>query len=464
MRKHLIVLFVFLYAFLPLWVNAENCRIPDYPHEIECGTLKVKNDSTGTVDHIAWRRVEARARYPHADPVVWIPGGLGVDATDRAPSVINMLSRLNNSRDLIWIDILGSGNSLPFQCARPMRGDIREKIDIFSNPQTLKNCHDEIKKRGGLKQFSYIKLAQHFEQLRQELKLNKVNVIADGVGGNVALAWHALAPSAIRSMVLDSPPSLDQNPVIQRAKSYAQLLTDINHACQLDNDCHTYHPNSNQYLNLILSNLPQEVALINPHTGIKERLIIDEDLFAQVLMNILRSPARAAALPNVLHAASEGNWQPLIGLGALSWAKLNTKFSNGLWLASFCENNLAHPNIQINGDAQWFYRMQLKRFNSLCYVKSDNNQKYMIPLNTSILILSPLADPLAAAEWENQNNLKLIRVPGAASAILSLGCARDIAYRFITEPSTKRNSADETCLTDFPFPVVGPVNRFGRVQ
>lgn len=464
MSKHIIAVYVLLSACFPILAHAEDCRIPDYPHEIECGTLQVKNVITGNLEHIAWRRVEARARYPHANPVVWIPGGLGVDATDRAPAVINMLSRLNNSRDLIWIDILGSGNSSPFQCAKPRQVSIREKIDAFSNPQVLQTCHDEIKSRGGFKQFSYHQLAYHYEQLRQQLKLNQVNVIADGVGSNIALAWYTLAPSALRSMVLDSPTSLDTNPAIQRAQSYVRLLNNIHHACQQDSDCHTYHPQSNQYLKAILSKLPQETTLINPHTGVKERLTMDEGIFAQLLMNILRSPARAAALPNVLHAASEGNWQPLIGLSALSWAKLNTKFSNGLWLASLCENGWVHPDIQLEGDAQWFYQMQKKRFNRLCYAKFSNNQKYTLPLSSSILIFSPLADPFAAADWGNQTNLKLIRVPGAASGVLSLGCARDIAYRFITDPDTKTNNLDGSCLTDFPLPVVGPVNRFGRVQ
>lgn len=464
MRKHLIVVFVWLCGCLPLLAHAEHCRIPDYPHEIECGILKVKNAITGNLEHIAWRRVEARARYPHADPVVWIPGGLGVDATDRAPVVISMLSRLNNSRDLIWIDILGSGNSSPFQCAKPMRSSIREKIDIFSNPQTLINCHDEIKKRGGLKQFGYAHLAQHYEQLRQQLKLNQVNVIADGVGSNIALAWHILAPSALRSMVLDSPTSLDANPAIQRAKSYARVLNATHEACQHDSDCKTYHPQSKKYLKTILNKLPHETTLINPHTGIKERLTMDEDIFAQLLMNILRSPARAAALPNVLHAVSEDNWQPLIGLGALSWAKLNTKFSNGLWLASLCENGWAHPNIQLGADAQWFYKVQGKRFNALCHAKLKNHQTYTLPRNIPVMILSPQADPFAAEDWTNQDNLKLIRVPGAASGVLSLGCARDIAYRFISAPEMKKDGLDDTCLTDFPLPVVGPVNLFGRAQ
>jgi pimeloyl-ACP methyl ester carboxylesterase len=464
MIKRLIAMVVFLHACLPMLAYAEHCRIPDYPHEIECGTLTVKNAITGKVDLIAWRRVEARARYPLPDPVLWIPGGLGLDATDRAPSVINMLSRLNNSRDLIWMDILGSGRSSPLVCAKPVKSSITEKIDIFSNSQVLQSCHDEIASHGGLKQYSYEQLAHHYEQLRQALKLNKVNVIADGVGSNIALAWHTLAPQAMRSMVLDSPPTLDDNPTMQRAKSYARVLGDIHHACQNDVDCQKYHPQSTTYLKIILNKLPQVTTLTNSHTGLKERLEMNEAVFAQLLMNILRSPARAAALPNVLHAASEGDWQPLIGLGALSWAKLNTKFSNGLWLASVCENGWAHPDVQLEGDAQWFYQMQKKRFYALCKGKWGDNTKYALPPTTPILIFSPRADPFAGDEWTNSNNVKVIRVPGASSGVLSLGCARDIAYRFFTEPQMKKHGIEDTCLTNFPLPVVGPVNRFGRVQ
>lgn len=462
MRKLHIAALGILLACLSTQAFAYKCRISDYPHEVECGTFEVKNAISGKTDVIAWHRVEARARYPLPDPVIWIPGGLGVDATDRAPAVINILSRLKNSRDLIWIDILGSGNSTPLKCAKPANSSITEKIDIFSNPRTLQSCHHEIAGRGGFGQYSYQQFAHHYEQLRQHLKLGKVNVIADSVGGNIALAWHSTAPQAVRSMVLDSPPPLDDTPTIQRAKSYARVFGEIHQACQLDVDCRKFHPQSSAYLKTILDKLPVQTTLINPHTGLKEHLEISEGIFAQLLMSILRSPARAAALPNVLHSASEGNWQPIIGLGALSWAKLNTKFSNGLWLASVCENSQAHPEIQLEGNADWFYRMQKKRLHVLCDGKWGKAKQYALPQTIPVLIVTPLADPFSADSVTGGHNVKVIPVPGASTGILSLGCARDIVYRFITDIQAQSNTLDDSCLTNLPLPVVGPVNRFGR--
>lgn len=462
MIKQRIAAFFFLLICLPLHAFAEKCRISDYPHEIECGTFEIKNVISGKVDHIAWRRVEARARYPLPDPVIWIPGGMGIDASDRAPAVINILSRLKNSRDLIWIDILGSGSSSPLGCAKPTKSSIAEKIDIFSNAQVLQNCYEEIAERGGMQQFSYQQFALHYEQLRQHLKLGKVNVIADGVGSNIALAWHSAAPQAIRSMVLDSPPPLDENPTIQRAKSYARVLDTINKSCQIDTDCQKYHPQSALYLKNILSKLPQETTLTHPHSGLKEKLKINQDLFALILMNILRSPARAAALPNVLHAASEGDWQPIIGLGALSWAKLNTKFNHGLWLASLCENGRAHPDIRLENPADWFYEMQKNKMHALCDGKWGKGTQYALPETIPVLIFSPLADPFAADMPAAGKNVKVIRIPGASSGVLSLGCARDIVYRFVADRHFQQETLDDACLTNLPLPVVGPFNRFGR--
>jgi len=462
MIKQLITTSMFLLTWLPSLAMAEKCRIPDYPHEIECGIFKVKNPINGKTDQIAWRRVEARARYPLSDAVVWIPGGLGVDATDRAPSVINILSRLKNSRDLIWIDILGSGNSSQLTCAKPTKNSIAEKIDVFSNSQVLESCHAEIARRGGLQQFNYQQLAQHYEHLRHQLKLGKVNVIADGVGGNIAMAWHYSTPHAMRSMVLDSPPPFDEIPTIQHAKSYARRLDEINESCQNDIDCRKYHPDSASYLKSILKKLPMELTLTNPHTALKEQLIMNQELFAQLLMNILRTPARATALPNVLHAAAQDNWQPMIGLGAMSWAKLNSKFSNGLWLASLCENGSAHPDVQLDEASQWFYQMQKSRLHALCEGKWGRGIKYILPKELPVLIFSPHTEPFAADKMTVGENVKIISVPGASSGVLSLGCARDIVYRFIADKMLQAN--DDVCLTNLPLPVVGPVNRFGRAQ
>lgn len=462
MMKRWMTVFVFFLGLLPIYALGQKCHIPDYPHEIECGTFQFKNSITGKIENIAWRRVEARARYPLPDPVIWIPGGLGVGATDRASTVINILSRLKNSRDLIWIDIYGSGNSSPLLCAKPSRSIITEKFDIFSNSHELQNCYDEITKRGGMHLFSYQQFALHYEQLRQHLKLGKVNVIADGVGGNIALAWSNLAPYAMNSLVLDSPPPLDQDATIQRAKSYARILNDIIESCKNDIDCRKHHPDSEFYLNDILKNLPKEITLTNPHTALKEQLMMNQELFAQMLMSILRTPARAAALPNVLHAASEDNWQPIIGLGALSWAKSNTKFSNGLWLASLCANGHASPDIQLTKTAQWFYVMQKKRLHVLCDGKWEGKANYTIPKGLPVLVFSPLADPYSTNTLTTSKNIRVIRVPGASSGVLSLGCARDIVYRFIEDKKYQLNDKSIACLTNLPLPVVGPVNRFGR--
>lgn len=461
MTKQLIAALFFL-ACLPAHAAAEQCRIADYPHEIECGTFEVNNPMTGKVEHIAWRRVQARARYPQPDPVIWIPGGLGVDATDRAPALISMLSRLQNSRDVIWIDVLGSGNSTALACAKPARSSITEKIDIFSNARVLQSCHDEIAVRGGMQVFQYQHFANHYEQLRQLLKLPTVNVIADGAGSNIALAWHTLAPKAMRSMVLDSPPPLEEIPTIYRAKSYARILEQIASACQKDKDCQKHHPDMASYLPTIKLNLPDDIVLTNPHTGLKERMNMDEATFAQLLMGIMRTPARAAALPNVLHAASEGNWQPMIGLGAMTWAKLNTKFSNGLWLASLCANNRLHADIQLEGSADWFYQMQKNRLNLLCDGKWGSPPQYQLPEKTPVLIFSPQADPFAAESLHGGKNLKIIQVPGASSGVLSIGCARDIVYRFVSDKQYQQNDQSDACLTNLPLPVVGPVNQFGR--
>ncbi|HQN65574.1 MAG TPA: alpha/beta fold hydrolase [Methylophilus sp.] len=462
MKRQLIGALFLLIACLPIRAMAGQCRIADYAHEIECGTFEVKNPITGKSENIAWHRIEARARYPYPDPVIWIPGGLGIDATDRAPGVINMLSRLQNSRDLIWIDIHGSGKSSPLSCAKPARSKIKERIDIFSNPQVLQSCHDEIAVRGGAQVYNFQHLAHHYEQLRQHLKLGKVNVIADGLGGNIALAWHKLAPGVMRGLVLDSPPSLEEIPAISRAKSYASALENIVTACLQDKDCQKYHPDMESYLGLIKAKLPREIVLVNPQTGIKETLNMDEQMFSQLLMGILRTPARATALPNVLHAASTGDWQPMIGLGAMSWSKLNTRFSHGLWLASLCANGREQPDIKLQGDADWFYQMQKNRINLLCRGKWGGEAQYTIPEKTPVLIFVPLADPFAGHKFASTENVKVIQVPGASSGVISIGCARDIVYRFITDKGLPQDDKGLACLTDFPLPVVGPINKFGR--
>lgn len=468
--RKLRALVIILACMLPMAADAQSstgkpCRIGGYPHEIICGEISMPvnagKPALGSMN-IAWRKIEARARYPLSDPLVWIPDGLGVDATDRAPVIINALMRLHNTRDLIWLDIRGSGTSSPLQCAPPGFSGIREKIDRLSDSNVLVSCQQEINSRGGLETFGFEAIAADYEAMRKVLGLKQVNVLAEGVGAAVALAWSRINPGAIRKQIFDSPPPLGVELAHERAARHRDSLMASFDACIKDFVCRAINPSPLTTFHQIKHRLPETITVHHPQTGRAEKLTMNDALFAQMLSGVLRSPVRAAALPSVLSAAAGGNWQPFIGLSSLGWAKPDSRFSTGLWLASQCQEFALSPVNHADSIASWFFAMHQQRLSLICPARLPARIRHAASVPT--LVFSGGVDPLGSTTFPSVPTAVLIKAPGAGHGVLTHGCAKDVAYRFFNSrhDSPLAPQLDASCLENIPYPASGAVNSRGN--
>ena len=96
------------------------CRVEGMPNELLCGVVKRPLDPAhpeGVQIDVHYLVVPAMARNKQTDPVLTLAGGPGQSAIGVAPAVMSRLTRLNNRRDLVFIDQRGTGKSAPLQCA-----------------------------------------------------------------------------------------------------------------------------------------------------------------------------------------------------------------------------------------------------------------------------------------------------------------------------------------------------------
>ncbi|MBY0235062.1 MAG: alpha/beta hydrolase, partial [Burkholderiaceae bacterium] len=100
--------------------TTQACRVEGVPNELQCGSIKRPLDPSkpqGTQIDIHFLVVPAMARNKQPDPVLMLAGGPGQSAISVAPMVLPRLARMNNRRDLVFIDQRGTGKSAPLQCA-----------------------------------------------------------------------------------------------------------------------------------------------------------------------------------------------------------------------------------------------------------------------------------------------------------------------------------------------------------
>ncbi len=87
-----------------------------------CGSVKRPLDpehaERGSLE-IHYVVVPALARRKLPDPVFFLAGGPGQSAINLAPQVMALFGRLNNRRDVVFVDQRGTGRSAPWPARTP---------------------------------------------------------------------------------------------------------------------------------------------------------------------------------------------------------------------------------------------------------------------------------------------------------------------------------------------------------
>lgn len=435
------------------WLKADSCRILGYPYAIPCGEIRVPlvHGQPGLgMRTLRWYRVPARARYPLPDPLIWIADGPGVNMQDRAAAIINTLKRIGNRRDILWLTPRGMPAKGEEACLLPNGPDF---TIYLAPPRDSERCKAAWTEWGGVANLSAKARAADLVQLRQTLGLRQVNILAEGAGARVALAWMEREPEALRSMVWDSPPPLAAPRSPTLAKRSAHALAMAFAACAEEVRCATAYPAPASDLSQIRKLLPLTIALAHPQTGIKTSVYLTDDMLANLLARLLRSPARAAALPAALNAAMHGDWQPLFGLAALSWPRSQDTFGWALWLAEACLDESRLANAPKEPVAAWFFAAQQRYLAAACgeIAPLTSTPRHEIDFPVPTLVLTGQANPLGATP---PSGVLAVEVPGAGHGVLAHDCAQDVVFRFLHAGRPLELAAlDVDCLRQVAYPV-----------
>ncbi|PTT74884.1 hypothetical protein DBR42_30100, partial [Pelomonas sp. HMWF004] len=150
------------------------CRIDGIPNELQCGSLQRPLDPTrpdGAKLDIHYLVVPAMARNKQPDAVLMLAGGPGQSAIGIAARVLPRLARLNNRRDLVFIDQRGTGKSAPLECADDSKRPVAEQLEGAAQMRQIDACREALQqlpygKDGGLGFFTTTLAMQDMDAVR----------------------------------------------------------------------------------------------------------------------------------------------------------------------------------------------------------------------------------------------------------------------------------------------------------
>ncbi|CAN5791351.1 alpha/beta fold hydrolase [soil metagenome] len=476
------------------------CRLPGLRNSVLCGVVRRPLDparaGSPTID-VHYVVVPAMARRKLPDPVFLLAGGPGQSAIGLAPSAMGTFARLNNRRDIVFVDQRGTGRSAPLECEDTTREPLADQSGTEQQFRRLMDCKARLLKLpyirtpADLGAFTTTLAMQDLDAVRRQLGAQRIDLVGASYGTRAALEYQRQFPASVRRIVIDGVAPADM--VLPTSFSVdAQAAFDaVLVACERESACKASFPALRTDWAALLHSLPKEVTAVHPLTGQPERFILTREMVLGAVRGPLYVPALAAALPAAISEAAQGRFEGLMGMSALLASRKGMQLAMGMHLSVVCSEDV--PLMEARGstpdaaagarrdakaDAEAgvvagrvasdapstdFGDEQARMYRRACAAWPRGAVPaafYAVPRSASpVLLLSGGLDPATPPRHAARVALALgplaqhVVVPNAGHGVMNIGCMRDVVYRFIAAVDDRDAVAvDASCVKAIPRP------------
>lgn len=448
------------------------CRVAGIRNSVQCGVVHRALDPArpdGPQIDVHYVVAPAMARRKLPDPVFVLAGGPGQSAIQIAPNMLALLSRLNNRRDIVFVDQRGTGRSAPLECADPQRESLADQADPDRQYKLAMQCKQELLKLPYIRQeadlgyFTTTLAMQDLDAVRQQLGAERIDLVGGSYGTRAGLEYLRAFPGAVRRAVLDgvAPPDMVL-PASMSTDSQASLDA-LFAACEAAPACRRDHPRLRANWEALLGSVPKRVSAPHPLTGRPEEFLLTRQMLLNAVRGPLYGPPVAAALPVAIDDAAQGRYDGLVGLGAILSSRKGVKLATGMHLSVVCAEDVPRLDASRDRPGADFGNEAAQQYRRLCSGWPRGAVPpafYEIPPSRApLLLLSGGIDPVTPPRHGERVAKALgpsaqhVVVPNAGHGVMSIGCMRDVVYRFIDAADDGDATAlDAGCVKSIPRP------------
>lgn len=467
------------------------CRVPGLANEVRCGVVQRPLDParpTGPMIEVHFMVAPAVARRRLPDPVFLLAGGPGQSAIDVAPAVLPLFARLNNRRDIVFVDQRGTGRSAPLVCDEPHHVPLAEPADTDAQLARLRRCLSRLQtlpplaSADDLRFFTTPIAMQDLDAVRARLGAERINLVGASYGTRAALDYARQFPAHLRRSVLDGVAPADMVlPVsggIDTQTAFDALIAD----CERSPACRSAHPTLRADWTALLAGLPKPVSAVHPLSGRRERFTLDADRLLGAVRGPLYAPSLAAGLPQAISEAAQGRYEALLGLSAaVSSSGRGNTLAAGMHFSVLCAEDgprlpssvppeSAASRAAASARPAPFVDLAMRLYRRACSFWPRGTVPdafYRIPAAvTPALLLSGGLDPATPPRHADRVARSLgpkarhLVVPNAGHGLMGVGCVREVMSRFIDAADDAAALAvDASCVEGLPRPLAfEPVN------
>ncbi len=444
----------------PSIVELSSCNLPKHKEAALCGKHQVyenRSAKSGRVIALNLVVLPALSSEPKAEPVFYLTGGPGQGAARIAGAGEDAIMReLRRERDLVFVDMRGTGDSNGLQCDFPIdRGHVQSLFGELFDPAVIQLCREKLERIADLKFYNSSLAIDDLDDIRLALGYNKINLYGISHGSQAALEYLRRYPDHVRSAVLTGVATPAMKIPLQFARGADQAMAKLFNDCAGDESCNAAFPNLQAKFAQLLRSFDSgtiNFQVLHPSSKVMQSVTLARGVFAVRLLTLLYSHRTVSLLPLILDHASQGNWLPFVQVISRSAAPGEFRVYLGAYLSATCSGSLpfideAEVARATAGTFMGAYRTRRHQQACAHWPRGEIDAEYFQPVQavTPVLMLSGDIDPATPAEFGAQ---ALTTLPNGRQVSLrntphsyTSPCARSLIVEFIASGSAKELDA-----------------------
>ncbi len=437
--------------------GASHCYIDGLSERLNCGFITVpenKSEPDGKQIDIHYVVLPAIKNGAHSEAFLAIAGGPGQSAIDNAAGFSRMFSKVRQKRDILLIDQRGTGRSNILNCEGEEIEDalsINEAdFDVASETQT---CLDKLD--ADVTQYGSLSALEDFEAVRKHLGYQTLHLYGISYGTRMAQLYMRHYPQVLSTVTIDGVVPMQQSVLaIGNAinRGFKLLIQD----CNENKLCGAQFPHLKDDLKKVEAELAVKPAISqvnDPLTGESTRLTMTRSKFMGAIRMALYMPNVRALLPHAISEAAKNNFQPIMGLYALTID--STGIAMGMHASVVCGEDWQRLTQAEREAANqtYFGQEMITTFEKSCAIWNMPavDTSFSAPISSDIptLVLSGQIDPATPPSWgelamEKLTNAKHFIAPYATHGVANQSCGNDLIAQLVDSGNVEE--LDKTCL------------------
>ncbi len=442
------------------------CRLPGVESVAQCASYEVWENRAARVGRriaIKIAVIPARMRSHDPDPVLVFAGGPGQGAISLASQVMPLFARVNDSRDILFIDQRGTGGSHALDCEDDQEQPLQSLFEDALPETLVAQCLERLD--ADPRQYVTSVAIEDLEDVRSALGYDKLNLWGGSYGTRAALEYMRRHGDHVRSAVLDGVAPATMKLPLSFVTDGEAALERLIAGCEAQALCNLAYPDLHATIARLRARLqhkPLAVDIQDPRTGERETIDVNQNVFLSGLFRPLYVAELASLLPYGVVAAARGDFNPLLAQNLEFTTDVSENLALGMHLAVVCSEDIPRitPADLAAAEHAFFGRALVDDFVRACrhWPRGPVPADYYEPVRSDVpvLILSGGIDPATpprhgAAVAATLSRARHLVAPNLGHGVSLHGCAPRLVEKFIRKGGAE--GLDGACLERIPMPL-----------